>query len=235
MCPCLCVQYWKTKQNKTGDQASTVLLETNEEWNDSEILGAVPLKYWLLEDTATEYPQPVSAWLEQNDNLPKKAHSKGLSHYNHWKGDCFSVFRSFPSPPNSQLCVGNSLLPLSTKLDLDGFPVWTKLARPHWDVDQLLMQKTPVPSLICGSWSWPPHCSPCSHEESVPWNKAPGVSTIRDSTLQLGETTKLVSRNTFHFKRTTLIRSLRAASYLSSGCFSSLAAASATELKSGSP
>lgn len=113
-------------------------------------------------------PKPTPSWLEQNDNLPRKAHSEGFATHNHWKGD-FSVFRSFPNPPNSLLCVSSSLLPLSMKMGLEGSPVWPKLAKPRWDVDQLGMQETPVPFLTCGSWSRPPHCSPWSHVGLVHW------------------------------------------------------------------
>lgn len=43
------------KENETGDQPLT--WKRMKDGITLKILGAIPLKHWLLEDTATEYPQ----------------------------------------------------------------------------------------------------------------------------------------------------------------------------------
>lgn len=51
MCHSLCME----KENETGDQPLT--WKRMKDGITLKILGAIPLKHWLLEDTATEYPQ----------------------------------------------------------------------------------------------------------------------------------------------------------------------------------
>lgn len=193
MCHCLCVQYWKTKQNRW----LTLNSSAGNKWR-MELLWKswVPLLssigFWKTQQQ--NIPKPISVWLEQNANLPRKVHSEGFRHPQPLEGRLFLCLQKLPHSFNSQLCAGNSLLPLSIKMGLDGSPVWPKLAKPHWDVDQLEMQKTPVPFLICSSWSWPPHFAPCSHVESRPWSfyhKGLNFTARRDH--------KTSFRNTFPF------------------------------------
>ena len=115
--------------------------------------------------------------------------------HNNWKRDFFSVFRSFPSPPNSLPCGGSSLLPISMKVGLDGYLVWPQLASHTrmstswrcWKPMFLFWLLTPgaghliaPPILTCDQ------CTGIRPQKFLPQGT---------QFFSLGETTKLVPRN----------------------------------------